>query len=308
MLVQCPPCSTRYRISAQRIGADGRALSRCVACGTWLVVHRLDSGLLEIRTADELVGKRSILALDYADWAESVADRETMPMSLAADELPDDAFLSAPDGGDLGVLRIEAEDGPSDWRPRLESRVEASPPPVAEVQGGSFFPAGAVAAPELPAAGPDLGALALEMPDPRQRRRSRVEVQAMLSEFSVMFRLDNRAKRRRTMIAAGGAIAICAVLVAVVLLRGGAVTPATSAETHTLVTTLQANHTDAVEHAGATLDKDGKPVRHKLSLLATQLLRLGRAADKEGPDEDAPDEKTPVSDRAARPTRGSKAK
>ncbi len=82
MRVQCPPCGTRYSVGERRFGADGRALSRCINCGTWLVVSRLDSAQVEIRTADELVGKRSVLALDYSDWNEDVSERATMPMGV----------------------------------------------------------------------------------------------------------------------------------------------------------------------------------------------------------------------------------
>ena len=296
MLVQCPPCSTRYRISAQRIGADGRALSRCVACGTWLVVHRLDSGLLEIRTADELVGQRSILALDYADLAESVSERATMPMTLAPDELPEEAFLSVPDGADLGIVRIEDSDGPSDWRPSMATEVQPVEPRRPASASGSFFPTAASAPPDLPSASPDLGALGLEMPDPRRRRRSRVEVQVMLSEFSVMFRLDSRAKRRRTLIAGTVVVLICVLLVAVAALRGGTDAPLSAEETRTLVTTLQASHTDPVEHA-AKPGKDGKATKHKLSLLATQLLQLQKSTAQKGAAE-------PVNSPAATPGPG----
>ena len=347
MRVQCPPCGTRYSISERRIGADGRALSRCVDCGRWLVISRIQTAHVELRTADELVGQRSILALDYADWSEDISDRETMPIGVGAStvDLPSayDARHADTDPGQLAELiddeigfdlaeAHEATDpgigdtagvsvGDSDVAPAaptaLESLSPVAPtaiarpdgddshgapstadPPTPGAQGPAeelpdsawlvaapkpgFFPEAELSADEMLKPKPELGALDMKLPDPRRRRRSRVEVQEMLTEFSVMFRLDTKARRRRTLATTAAVLLVCGAIVGFVAWQAGRSMPATADETRTLATSLTAAHSVAVDHIDPAAAMDGKSHKRSLSILATQLLQLHKvsAADR----------------------------
>lgn len=356
MRIQCPPCGARYSVAAKRVGPDGRALSKCAACGTWLVIHRRETGLVEVHAADDVGDKRAHVALDPSAWAEAFQERATLPIAMPLEEADSvrpternvplvgaavvggvELSFDAPGAredtdpelgirplighGEVGFDAPEAAEGTDpNAAPMFEQArgpaagadaglsVPAAPaevpaaaapapaPPadktgedsgaVEELPATAFFPTAAPVdqPPEIPDLGParDLGAFDFNLPDPSARRRSRTEVQAMLTEFSVMFRLDTHSRRRRTLWTALGVAVVCAVAVAAVALHGGRNLPNLADDMREQLADLVPAHALKVQWRPAPPPSGTAPTPeqarpHIISILAQQLVQLNRS-------------------------------
>lgn len=112
-----------------------------------------------------------------------------------------------------------------------------------QTASGTFFGAAdtGVAAPppvpDIPVAVTD-APLTLEMPEPR-RKRSRQDVQTMLQEFSVMFRLDNKHRRTRNLRLGLAAVVVVTAAIIGVASTSGSVQPAVLSEVAVLANGLR---------------------------------------------------------------------
>ncbi|MEY3013480.1 MAG: hypothetical protein RIT45_2215 [Pseudomonadota bacterium] len=137
----------------------------------------------EEKTDPELgVATAELLAAFEAQAAERDASDEP--------DLPAEAVAAEPDVPELPVEAVAVEP-----EPPAVSTSEAPPVPdvgASETQPFFFSPPAPQAAP-----GPiaDLGTLSF--PSPSSRRRSRQDMSSMLQEFSVMFRVDDRSRKRK---------------------------------------------------------------------------------------------------------------
>ncbi len=140
------------------------------------------------------------LAVEPELPAEADSDEPELPAEAleAEPERPTDGLAEAPDLP-LEALTTSTERSlPSLPIDAVESPTAASDAPAVPETGEAaqpffFAPPAADAA-----AGPvaDLGTLSL--PSPSSRRRSRQDMSSMLQEFSVMFRVDDRSRKRKS--------------------------------------------------------------------------------------------------------------
>ncbi len=174
----CTNCDGAYEISARAFGERQDTRTRCPRCRTWLILTR--------NPGDQVLA--------------------TLDPTAPAPAAPNGAPMPGP------TRRIAPSRSPS--APTAVSQTVTRPSPAAAPAGDSadiFF------APRLrPGSGAErlgTGMAAFALPDPAERldgNKKRVQMQQVLQDFSVMFRLETRKSGRKQAIAGIAAVALAA--------------------------------------------------------------------------------------------------
>jgi len=122
----------------------------------------------------------------------------------------------------------------------------------------------------------------LELPDPGAHRHSKSDVQQMLQEFSVMFRLDNRSKRRRSAMLTLGAAAVLGVAILAVILATSHADPGVLRAVAESAETLEPVRSTSVRIPGVGGGQQVSALGAKLvSQVRARLLKASAAVEQQ---------------------------
>lgn len=182
MQFTCPACDGEFELSRRAFGTRTDTRTRCAACKTWLIVTR---------SADDFL--TAVIDPDHeVDVAAVESARQTHTASKPQVAVPSRRPSAPP--APAQVLVPEAD---------LELIEEEPPPAVPTVpdEAADFFAAPRQRPTSASFEKLSSGQMLFSLPDPAESSKKRVQMQQVLQDFSVMFRLESKKSNRKQMIA-----------------------------------------------------------------------------------------------------------
>ncbi|MBI5608626.1 MAG: hypothetical protein HY902_07070 [Deltaproteobacteria bacterium] len=186
MQFTCPACDGEFELSRRAFGTRTDTRTRCAACRTWLIVTRsADDFLTAVIDPDHEIDVAAVDAakLTHAAPKPQVATPSRRP-SAPPTPVPTAALAEVPEA-DLELI-------------------EEEPPPVVPAvpdEAADFFGAPRPRPSSASFEKLSSGQMLFSLPDPAESTKKRVQMQQVLQDFSVMFRLESKKSNRKQMVA-----------------------------------------------------------------------------------------------------------